>query len=152
MMACHAVVQRILLETLGLAPIDPRTTPVGMVMQPPADLDMTPMFADDGFLAGRDSEVRRALQHIKPIMPALGLRFSMLEVVPAAGPNHAVDLAGFQALGCSLNETGNLEVLKSPIGDTSYCEEYCVDALERTLKAVRAVGTLRDSHVGLYLL
>ena len=63
MMACHAVVQRILLEGLGIVEVDPRTAPVAPVLQPPTDLDMKPMFADDG-ISGfrrltRDSRNRR---------------------------------------------------------------------------------------------
>ena len=57
MMACHAVVQRICLEALGVAAVDPRTIAVAPIMSPPADLDMSPNFADDGFLAGRSGEV-----------------------------------------------------------------------------------------------
>ncbi len=119
MMACHAVVQRILLEALGIVEVDPRTSAAAPVLDPPATLDMTPMFADDGFLAGRQAEVRRALLHLQPIMPSLGLRFSMLEVVPAAGLAHHIDLESFVSLGCSVNETANLEVLKSPIGSSA---------------------------------
>ncbi len=48
MMACHAVVQRILLEALGVVEVDARTSPVALVLNPPANLDMSPMFADDG--------------------------------------------------------------------------------------------------------
>ena len=107
MMVCHAVVQRMLLESLGSAEIQAGTTSIGLPMQPAADLDMTPMFADDGFLPGRAEEVLRALRHIAPIMPNIGLRFSMLELVPAAGPLHTIDLSEFRALGCTLNETGN---------------------------------------------
>ena len=82
-MACHAVVQRILLESLAIVEVDARTSPVAPVMSPPADLDMTPMFADDGFLAGRSAELLTALKHMQHIMPRLGLRFSVLEVTPA---------------------------------------------------------------------
>ena len=64
MMACHAVVQRILLEAIGVVQVDPRTTPVAAVMVPPAELDMTPMYADDGIFAGRAQEVGRTLEHL----------------------------------------------------------------------------------------
>ena len=87
MMACHAVVQRVLLEVLGTVTVDPRTTAVASVLSPLAELDMTPMFADDGFLAGSSTEVLRALRHVQSFMPQLGLRFSMLELIPAAGAN-----------------------------------------------------------------
>eukprot|EP00973_Karenia_brevis_P017822 2448930-Karenia_brevis.AAC.1 len=54
MMACHALVQRILLESIGVVePLAGSEIQVP-VMSPPAQLDATPGFADDGFLAGTD--------------------------------------------------------------------------------------------------
>ena len=81
MMACHAMVQRIVLESLGVlaSPEGTRIRP-SAVLDPPADLDMCPNFADDGYLAGSASEVLRALQHCKRVMPSLGLRFSQQPV------------------------------------------------------------------------
>ena len=78
MSACHAMVQRILLETAGIIPSAPGTTPIGQVMDPPARLDITPMFADDAIIAGVDTEVRRVLVQWQSIMPGLGRRFSCL--------------------------------------------------------------------------
>ena len=64
MMACHALVQRIVTESLGIVP-SPEGTRIrpSAVLDPPAQLDMAPNFADDGFLEGPDTEVLRALQH-----------------------------------------------------------------------------------------
>ncbi len=152
MMACHAVVQRILLDSLGVVEVDQRTTAIAPVMHPPADLDMTPCFADDGFFAGKSQEVARALAHVQPIMPRLGLRFSMLEAVPAAGSRHAVDRSGFEASGCTWNEGGNLEVLKSPIGNPSWCAEYSKRRACRALMAIHALGALPGAHVAYYLM
>ena len=75
MSACHAMVQRILLEAAGIISVDPDTTPVATLMVPPARLDMIPMFADDGVIADEAPEVLRTLQHWRPLMPRLGLRF-----------------------------------------------------------------------------
>ncbi len=152
MMACHAVVQRILLEALGIVEADPRTTAVAPVIEPAAVLDMTPMFADDGFFAGKQAEVRRALVHLRPIMPSLGLRFSMLEVVPAAGPAHSIDLQAFREPGCSVNETANVEILKSPIGVSTWCAQYSRKIADKAAKAAAAAGDMPDAHVGYYLL
>ncbi len=151
MMACHAVVQRIVLEGLGIAEVDPRTTAVAPVLDPPADLDMTPMFADDGFLAGKSAEVLRALRHLQPVMPLLGLRFSMLEAVTAAAGRHTVARAAFENLGCTWNETGNLEVLKSPIGSPAWSTDYSKRRAVRGLRAVAALGALPGAHVAYYL-
>ena len=84
MSVCHAMVQPILLETAGIIPAAPGTTAIGEVLGPPAQLDITQMFADDAIVAGVDSEVRRVLIHWKSIMPRLGLRFSRLEAILAA--------------------------------------------------------------------
>ncbi len=152
MMACHAMVQRILLEGLGVVEVDPRTTPVAPVLDPPADLDMTPMFADDGFLAGKASEVLRSLQHLRPVMPRLGLRFSLLEAVPAARNLSRVDSTEFVRLGCTWNDSGNFEVLKSPVGSPSWCAAYSTKRAGQAICATSAVGALQHKHVGYYLL
>ena len=151
-MACHAMVQRILLEGLGVVEVDPRTTPVAPVLDPPADLDMTPMFADDGFLAGKASEVLRSLQHLRPVMPRLGLRFSLLEAVPAARNLSRVDSTEFVRLGCTWNDSGNFEVLKSPVGSPSWCAAYSTKRAGQAICATSAVGALQHKHVGYYLL
>ena len=101
MAACHAMVQRILLEVAGLIPIHSLTTPVGDVMDPPANFDMCPMFADDCIIAGVADEVARTLTHWKAIMPNLGLRFSRLEGILAAGHRHSFDINVFDGLGCT---------------------------------------------------
>ena len=115
MTACHAVVQRFLLESLGLA-IPPAGTAVALpTLQPPAQLDMAPCYADDGLLAGPSAEVLRALQHWSTVMPRLGLRLSTASVAPVAGIRHQVDFRPFAAWGYSTYEDGNFEVLKSPV-------------------------------------
>ena len=101
MMACHAMVQRMMLEGLGL--VDPPqgsqiTVPV---LNPPARLDMTPCFADDGIIAGHADEVLRSFLHLRGIEPSLGLRFSSLVVAPTAGRTHMVDFGPFLEAGCS---------------------------------------------------
>ena len=83
-------------------------------MDPPADLDMCPMFADDCVVAGVASEVARTLRHWKDIMPRLGLRFSRLEAIPAAGRLHNIDMTVFDELGCTSNLSQNVVVMKSP--------------------------------------
>ena len=71
MQVCHAMVQRILLEAIGIIPIDPATTPVASVLHPPARLDIIPMFADDAIIAGVATEVLRTLSHWKPLVSFL---------------------------------------------------------------------------------
>ena len=93
----HALVQRILLGSLRVIELDSRTTEIAPLIASRPALDMTPGFADDGFLAGPSSAVRESLQHIQSFMPALGLSFSRLEVVPAAGDRCTVDFDAFLA-------------------------------------------------------
>ena len=52
MMACHAMVQRMLWESIGLVAIPEGTAVRLPVMSPPAQLDFAATFADDGALAG----------------------------------------------------------------------------------------------------
>ena len=153
MMACHAVVQRILAESLGILPSPggSRILPAA-VLNPPAQLDMCPNFADDGFLAGESSEVLRALQHCKQIMPSLGLRFSSLIVAPAVSANCAVDMSQFLAEGCAVAESGNFEVLKSPCGNADHCKDFCMTVARKHSKTFEALSSLEDSHVAYYLL
>ena len=78
MMACHAVVQRMNSEALGLIPPYAGSAIQMPILDPPAVLDMAPGFADDGLLAGKSGEVLRALRHLHVVMPHMGLTFSTL--------------------------------------------------------------------------
>jgi hypothetical protein len=150
--ACHAVVQRLLLESLGL--IDP---PAGSgvvlpVVQPRAQLDMAPCFADAGLLAAPSAEVLRALRHWSPVLPHLGLRLSQSSVAPAAGTLHQVDFRPFLALGCTICEDANYEVLKSPVGDDAFCQAYCLPRAAQQATTARLIGGIGDPQVAYYLL
>ena len=85
MAVAHALVQRVVLESLGLVEVEAHTTPLAPTLLPKPDLDMAPGFADDGFFAGPSHEVLRAVRHVQSFMGNLGLRFSRLEAIPAAG-------------------------------------------------------------------
>ena len=60
-------------------------------------------------------------------MPLVGLQFSTLTVAPAAGKQHRVDFRPFSQAGCTIAEDGNLEILKSPVGDIAWSLKYCED-------------------------
>ena len=119
---CHALVQRILLEAGGIVPVDPATTPVATPLDPPAKMDLAPMFADDGCWGGSSAEVLRFLQHIQAIMPRLGLNFSKLEVIPTADRQTSVDLQPFVQVGCTIQVEPNVAIMKSPIGSADFNE------------------------------
>ncbi|CAK9062512.1 unnamed protein product [Durusdinium trenchii] len=148
MTACHAVVQRLLLESLGLVDPPAGTAVALPTLQPPAQLDMAPCFADDGLLAGPSGEVLRALQHWSVVMPRLGLKLSTASVAPVAGRQHQVDLRPFAALGCALCEDGNFEVLKSPVGDADFNRQYCLQRAAQQATLVQSVGALADPQPG----
>ena len=150
--ACHAVVQRSLLEALGVVPVAPQTAALLPVLSPPADLDMTPMFADDGFFAGRAEEVKRALQHLVPVMPLLGLKFSKLDVIPAAGEGAQFDRGSFRDLGCKVVEKAEVTVMKCPIGDQDYCGSVLSKRVGKAQSILDQIGDLPDSHCALYLM
>ena len=99
--ACHALVKRMVHESLGLvAPLAGSQIQLPPI-DPPINLDIAPTFADDGVIAGDESEVLRAIQHMKKVMPMVGLRFSMMQVVAAAaGPQHPGRFRAFQDEGC----------------------------------------------------
>ena len=152
MTVCHALVQRILLEVAGIIPRDPCTSSVGIVMDPPANLDISPMFADDGAYAGKADEVLRTLRHWQTLMPSLGLRFSRLEAIPAAGDQSHIDLDAFRRSGCSINLTSNALIMKSPIGDISFCESAVGKRVEKALRIASEIVKLPKKHCALYLL
>ena len=146
------MVNRILLESLGVAAVDPQTTPVATVLDPPASLDMAPMFADDGIIAGPSEEVRRALAHLRVLMPSLGLRFSRLEVTTAAGEAHNVHLDAFRDLGCTINLTQCLEIMKAPTGSRQFCEEVASKRVRKATHIVQAIAEVPDEHCAFHML
>ena len=147
MSACHAMVQRILLETAGIVSVVPGTTAIGKVLQPPARLDISPMFADDAIIAGEEMEVKRVLIHWQSIMPRLGLRFSRLEAIPAAGQNTLIDVSSFQALGCKVNLSQTAVVMKSPIGGDTFCESVVHKRVNQSLDILHQISCLPNSHI-----
>ena len=150
--AGHALVQRILLESLGLVDVDPRTSPLAPVLQPKPALDMAPGFADDGFFAGPSQDVLASIRHVSSFMPRLGLSFSRLEAIPAAGEVSTVDMQQFIDAGCTVNPTACVSVMKSPIGTAAYCENEVSKRVDKAAAIVRAISQLPDEHCALYLL
>ena len=156
MAACHGVVQRSLPEAAGLVAVDSRTLPAGPELSPAADLDLAPGFADDGYLGGRSAEVLRTLAHWRAVMPALGLRFSRLEVVPAAGAATAVNLDSFRALGGEVNLTQCFETVQAPVAvgpdAADFYQRFGEVRAKKAAATVREIAALPDRHVALHLL
>ena len=96
-----------------------RTTLTGFESDPEGLLSLFPPVA-------LQSEVLRAIQHMKRVMPMVGLRFSMMQVVAAAaGPQHPGRFQTFQDEGCTPALDGNFEVLKSlPLETTHFAGHF----------------------------
>ena len=121
-------------------------------IDPPINLDIAPTFADDGVIAGDESEVLRAIQHMKKVMPMVGLRFSMMQVVAAAaGPQHPGRFRAFQDEGCTPALDGNFEVMKSPIGDDTFCRAFCSRVAEKQAKVLEFLSELGDPQITHFL-
>ena len=151
--ACHAVVKRMVHESLGLLePVAHSSVQLPRIQQA-LDLDLAPLFADDGIIAGRSSEVLRALQHMKLVMPLVGLRFSFLQVAAAnTDMQPAERFALFTAEGCTAALDGNIEVLKSPIGEDAWCRAYAMRVVKKQRDVLTFLAELGDSQVSHYLL
>eukprot|EP00973_Karenia_brevis_P025003 3445606-Karenia_brevis.AAC.1 len=85
-------------------------------------------------------------------MPRLGLRFSRLEVIPAAGRGSTVDTAPFAQAGCSVNLNACVSVMKSPIGNDDFCEAEVGKRVDAAVKIVGAISRLPDKRCALHLL
>ncbi len=150
--ACHALVKRMVHESLGLiAPLEGSSVHLPRIDRP-LNLDIAPKFADDGIIAGASGEVLRGLRHMKRVMPMVGLRFSLLQVVAAVpGPQSLERFQVFVAEGCVPALDGNFEVLKSPVGDDAFCRAFCARVATKQRAVLEFLGGLGDPQVTHYL-
>lgn len=66
-------------------------------------------FADYVVLAGPQAEVSRSMDHLQQFMPALGVRFSKADLVPAVPASPALDEALAFVCGACIRPGGNFE-------------------------------------------
>ena len=151
--ACHAVVKRMVHESLGLVePLEGAELHLPRIAGN-VDLDIAPLFADDGVIGGVDTEVLRALRHMKLVMPLVGLRFSHLQVCAASFEVQPAErFVEFVGEGCTPVLDGNLEVLKSPIGSSDFCREYAMKFADKQKDLLTFLAELGDGQVTHYLL
>ena len=102
-----------------------------------------------GFLVGESAKVHRAQQHVKLLMPSLGLRFSLLEAVLAAGEAYQIDLNLFVKLGCSVNLNQCVEIIKSPIGSLELCHEMVLKRARKAVATVEPIAKVPAEHCAL---
>jgi len=150
---CHAVVKRMVHESLGLVP----PLAASSVHLPRIDalvqLDIALLFADDGVIAGASGELLRAVRHMQTVIPSVGLRFSQLQVSAASYELRPVErFRLFADFGCTPILNGNLEVLKSPIGSAELCREYCMKIARKQQSVLTFLAELGDAQVAHYLM
>ena len=150
--ACHALVKRMVHESQGLvAPLAGSQIQLHRI-DPPIILDIAPTSADDGVIERHEPEVLRAIQHIKRVMPLVGFRFSTMQVVAAAaGTRDPERFRAFRDEGCIAALDGNFEVLKSPIGDDTFCEAFCSRVAAKQGKVLEFLSELGDPQVTHFL-
>ncbi len=77
----------------------------------------------------------------------VGLRFSQLQVAAAAfGTQAEESFAAFTAVGCTSVLDGNLEVLKSPIGDAEFLWAFCLKVAAKQRDTWTFLAELGDPH------
>lgn len=84
--ACHALVQRAIPESLGQCSV-----PAGCAPPHPHATASTDDRRIGLVVAGPQGEVYRAMRHLQDHMPGLGLRFSKVDILPAAPSSPALD-------------------------------------------------------------
>ena len=81
------------------------------------------------------------------MMPFVGLQFSMVKLVPAAGHSHNVNVQPFTASGCSVCADGSFEVLKSLVGDKEYSKSCSTKPMEKQRAILDFFAGLGDLHI-----
>jgi hypothetical protein len=114
--AWHALVQRCVVEALGLCGPWPGTPALTPAMHTPPQIDIAALFSDDGFIAGPQHEVLRAISHLATDLPKLGLHVRKIDIIPTNPEHHSISPNPFVALGCQFVAEGNAQVMKSPVG------------------------------------
>ena len=85
---------------------------------------------------------------MKRVMPLVELRFSMMHVVAAeAGTQDPERFRAFRDEGCIAALDGNFEVLKSPIGDDTFCRAFCSRVAAKQGKVLEFLSGLGDPQV-----
>ena len=126
------------------------TTQLLTPLETPVTLDAMALYAEDGMIAGPQMEVSRAVQYLKTRLPEVGLEFSKLEVSPAKPESGSFDRALFEPYGCSINFTGDMESMKSPIGSDEHCETYAMNRVGKAMEVYKAIAAL-PKHNAFYL-
>lgn len=143
---CHAAVSRAIAEALGLRGVRPGMTPLMIPLDPPPVLGVGGFFADGGGMGRVWWEAGRAAAHTRRHIGGLGLRFGKLEAAPAVPAATRADVAALRRAGCAWREDGNLDILRAPIGEPSWCQRQLLGRADTTGSCSRGQqGSIRPT-------
>ena len=60
----------------------------------------------------RERKRERKRRSLQKVMPMVGLRFSLMQVMPAVMSTQSIDYTCLEALGCTIMREGGLEVTR----------------------------------------
>ena len=117
-------------------------------------LDLNMWFLDDGVLSGKSSDVRHALDVIAVEGPKWGLHLNVAKCELITNPAASDRFALFPDIpGLNKNTDGNLDILGSPIGSTSFCHRYLLEnPISLAEDSLTAIQKLDDPQVALSLI
>ena len=118
------------------------------------DLHLNLWYLDDGVLAGQASDVRHALDIIEIGGPKWGLNLNPSKCEIITHPSSSHQTTHFPDIpGLNINMEGNLSILGSPIGSTTYSRQFLLDsAISQAEESLEAIEKLEDPQVAFSLI
>eukprot|EP00664_Eupelagonemidae_sp_cell27_P010445 gene10445-4870_t len=119
----------------------------------PGDLDQLFAYLDDGWIAGDDVAVARALRALLRLAP-----LHKCEVLPAAGVDTAVDRALcpqgilFPVPALAADLVAAFELLGAPVGPARFCADHTRGRVEAAQSLLDEIAQLPDPQISLRLL
>ena len=110
MSLCHAVVQRCITDSLGLAPVWPGTRALLPSLDPsPPFWTLWPCLPPDGLFGGQQGDISRVAESLQNHMRLRGLRFGTRQAIPRTRARTASTSPHFAWPGCTCEPEGNFE-------------------------------------------
>ena len=75
-----------------------------------------------------------------------------VEVIRAAVAASTIDVESSTNMGCTVNLTGNVSIMKSPIGSPEFCDREVRKRVDAAAWVLEAIANLPDRHCAMYLL
>eukprot|EP00661_Eupelagonemidae_sp_cell13_P006118 gene6117-3590_t len=126
----------------------------------PGELDELFAYLDDGWIAGDDTAVARALRALLRLAPTIGLTLTLpkCELIPAAGVHSEMDRSlfpaeiAFPAPALAPDAVGAFELLGAPIGPASFCAAHTRARVAAAQPLLDELALLPDPQIALRLL